>query len=536
MTPYVGFRPYRSAEHGWFFGREQEAQDVATSWQGTGLTVVFGPAKVGKTSLLHAGVLPRIEAESADVLPVAEARREAAAGNPYVASLLAAWAPGRPADMTISEFLDRRVDRFDEYGDPLSVLIAIDQAEELFGGPPKWRREREECLKQLASAVVRHHGLHLLLCVREEFLAAVLPHERLLGQGSRGRLHLRPFGREAALAAVTRPVEASGRVFGPGAAEAVVDASGVLRGSDESGPEFEPGQLQIVCSALWESLPADVREITLEHVPGLVEVDRFLAGFCRQVIGEVAEEQGVSGGTILIWLHEVFVTDHSAGISVSEGYPTTAGIPNAIARALAERHLLRTEQRLGVRWYELQHQRLGLAIRKAENPVTLLGDAEAELAQGNWDLARGLALVAMQAAGREATWVHAQGKAIMGEAAAALGQAEAAHGLLAEAANSFAAMQRFDAVARVLAADGRVWIAQGQPRKAVSVLKSALDWDANSVSVHLALGQALWRAGRVRDALAVLDGVVDLAAQPPPEAVALRAEILDGLGGMKSIA
>ena len=68
--PYVGLRPYTGEEHGLFFGRDREARDVATIWQATALTVLFGASGVGKTSLLHAGVVPRIDPARADLLPI----------------------------------------------------------------------------------------------------------------------------------------------------------------------------------------------------------------------------------------------------------------------------------------------------------------------------------------------------------------------------------------------------------------------------------------------------------------------------------
>ncbi|WP_449065236.1 nSTAND1 domain-containing NTPase [Planomonospora algeriensis] len=87
--PYVGLRPYRETEHDLFFGREREAREIATIWQATGLTVLYGTSGVGKTSLLHAGVLPRIEAERADVLPIARVSPRGIAAP--------SRGPGRPA-------------------------------------------------------------------------------------------------------------------------------------------------------------------------------------------------------------------------------------------------------------------------------------------------------------------------------------------------------------------------------------------------------------------------------------------------------
>nr|BFE78753.1 hypothetical protein GCM10020093_013540 [Planobispora longispora] len=234
IQPYVGLRPYEQSEHPLFFGRAQESRDIATVWQATGLTVLYGASGVGKTSLLNAGILPRIDSERADVLPVARVApggitvlSPRVPGNPYILALLSAWSPEEPLSsvvgLTVSEFLYRRPKRADQYGDPVPILAAIDQAEELFSGPVQRETEREDLLKQLAQAVEDHDGLHLLLSLREEHVAAVLPYERPLGHGSRTRFHLRPLKRAAALDAATKPLEYTARSFAPGAAELLID-------------------------------------------------------------------------------------------------------------------------------------------------------------------------------------------------------------------------------------------------------------------------------------------------------------------------
>ncbi|MGW2200364.1 nSTAND1 domain-containing NTPase, partial [Streptosporangium sp. NPDC001682] len=263
IHPYVGLRPYDRDEHALFFGREREGRDISTIWQATGLTVLFGASGVGKTSLLHAGVLPRIEPERADVLPVARVSprgitslRPRVTGNPYVLALLSAWAPEEPlsvlAGLTVSDFLARRPERVDRYGDPVPTLVAVDQAEELFGGPPDREEERHALLRQLARAVEEHDGLHLLLSLREEYLASVLPYERPLGRGSRARFQLLPLSRAAALDSTTRPLEHTGRSFAPGAAERLVDDLRTVPFLNDEGQTttvtlstVEPVQLQV---------------------------------------------------------------------------------------------------------------------------------------------------------------------------------------------------------------------------------------------------------------------------------------------------
>ncbi|GAA0847886.1 tetratricopeptide repeat protein [Streptosporangium amethystogenes subsp. fukuiense] len=546
--PYVGLRPYDRDEHVLFFGREREGRDIATIWQATGLTVLFGASGVGKTSLLQAGVLPRVEPERADVLPVARVSprgivslRPRVTGNPYVLALLSSWAPEEPlsvlAGLTVSDFLARRPERVDRYGDPVPTLVAVDQAEELFGGPPDREEERHALLRQLARAVEEHDGLHLLLSLREEYLASVLPYERPLGRGSRARFQLLPLSRAAALDATTRPLERTGRSFAPGAAERLVDDLRTVPFLNDEGQTttvtlntVEPVQLQVVCSALWDSLPPGLHEITAEHVNLHVNVDHFLTGFCERMLAQVAAESGVTSSEIRSWLRRTFVTEHGTRNTVYEGLRETAGMPNAIAEALEDRHLLRGEHRLGIRWYELQHDRLIGSVRQSQHPATYLDDARAALARRSWETARGLAEEAVRASGPGETWVRAEALVVLGEVAAVGGEVESARHLLEEAADVFATLQRFNGVASALTAEGRLWLAQGQYARAVEQLRAALSWVPNDLPAQLALGEALWHLGQPRAALALLNGAVALAGEPPAEALALRGEILADLG------
>ncbi|MCU1265250.1 MAG: hypothetical protein JWM21_1568 [Acidobacteria bacterium] len=54
--PYVGLAPYSEADEPFFFGRDKERRTIAFNLMGAKLTLFYGPAGVGKTSVLRAGV------------------------------------------------------------------------------------------------------------------------------------------------------------------------------------------------------------------------------------------------------------------------------------------------------------------------------------------------------------------------------------------------------------------------------------------------------------------------------------------------
>ncbi|HMY79142.1 MAG TPA: ATP-binding protein [Thauera aminoaromatica] len=63
--PYPGLRPFEQHEWPIFFGRERMTDEIVDRLLGHRLLVVHGDSGCGKSSLVRAGVLPRLEQESA---------------------------------------------------------------------------------------------------------------------------------------------------------------------------------------------------------------------------------------------------------------------------------------------------------------------------------------------------------------------------------------------------------------------------------------------------------------------------------------
>ena len=61
--PYPGLRPFQKHEWAIFFGREPMIDAVLDRLAATRLVVVHGSSGCGKSSLIKAGVLPRLEQE-----------------------------------------------------------------------------------------------------------------------------------------------------------------------------------------------------------------------------------------------------------------------------------------------------------------------------------------------------------------------------------------------------------------------------------------------------------------------------------------
>ena len=61
--PWPGLAPYDAASGAWFKGRDEEAAELFRLIRLAPLTVLYGASGLGKSSLLQAGLFPRLRAE-----------------------------------------------------------------------------------------------------------------------------------------------------------------------------------------------------------------------------------------------------------------------------------------------------------------------------------------------------------------------------------------------------------------------------------------------------------------------------------------
>ncbi|GII03917.1 hypothetical protein Pta02_59250 [Planobispora takensis] len=556
--PYVGLRAFRREDCVRFFGRDRESHEVADLWQANRLTILYGASGVGKTSLIQAGALPLLDPGSTDVLPIGRVSHGSAfpsaalsEHNPHVFALLSSWAPGetptRLAGLTLRDFLRRRTRRLDPYGDPVLTLAVIDQAEELFGDVAHRRPYREWFITQLVDALDDDPNLRLLVSIREDYLAAILPHEPKLAGTLRSRFPLGALVPAEAVRATEGPLEGTGRSFAPGAAEGLVEGLRMVRVGRMLGQEVvadakvvEPVQLQVVCSAMWRSLPDEVRVITSEHVRRFANADRSLTDFFERMVREVARDHyGGDTDRLRTWLRRNFITELGTREIVYEGETLTAGEPNYVIRALVDRHILREEIKAGTRWCELSHDRLIEPLLRDDRagdertehwiaPEEYLRAAELALRDGEFRLAAKQAEEALERCG-DNTRLRAEIESFLGNVAHRKEDYDKAAAHYRTAAVLFETLGATAAVGRLLAGIGRLRLVQGRPSAAVRELLSAIRRVPNETAIQTELAWALWHDGHPEAAEDVLEDVLTREGNAA-EALRARGEILAAAG------
>ena len=61
--PWLGLVSFTEETRGYFHGREEEAAELSRRVQRKLLTILFGQSGLGKTSILQAGLVPRLRPE-----------------------------------------------------------------------------------------------------------------------------------------------------------------------------------------------------------------------------------------------------------------------------------------------------------------------------------------------------------------------------------------------------------------------------------------------------------------------------------------
>ena len=552
--PYPGSRAFTQADMEFFFGRDADIAAVVDLWMTNRLTVVSGPAGCGKTSLLQAGVRPRLREETSKhrprIFPLGNLSHGTtfpfpalAEHNPFTLALLRAWAPDdvptRLAGLSVSDFVRERTRGHDGV-----TYAAVDALDDLVPGPQDgaWAKWRREFLAGLADAISDHTRLHLLLVTRTTGLSL------LTGSVGVGARHaMTALTPRSAIAAIGKPARAAGRTFEDKAADGVVrDLLGIEESAElPSDRRVEPSLLQAVCSRLWDELPPSVTEISDQAIRKFSDPDTALADYCGRAIAEVSALHGISHRKLQSALAATFITGRGTRGGLHGGVIATNTMPNAVLRDLVDRHLLTSETDESMSYYRLLSDRLIGPLRAASVPAAAAVTAADFLRAAGLALARGELVLARAHAERardalpEQELRDAPGFRERAETESLLGNVAYQRGEPAEAVPHYRKASELmqaggdsHAAAYHLAAAGQVMLDGDEPGEAIAELSAAADRERGDLWLQIQLAIALWQTGDGRGAVMILNSVIDRDGGLV-EARRTRGEILADLGDGK---
>ncbi len=389
-SPWLGLASFTEETRAFFFGRDDETAELGRRVQRKLLTVLFGQSGLGKTSMLRAGLVPRLRPEGYCPIYV---RIDYSSGSPAPGEQIKAavlrvtadagtWS--RPASAqageSLWEFFHHRDDVLSEAGGrTLTPLLIFDQFEEIFTlaqTDDTGRARARAFLGELANLVENRApaaieddeasagrfdfsraDYRVLIALREDYLAHLEGLRDLMPSVTQNRVRLTRMSGGPALEAVIRP--GAGLVSDEVARQIVRFVSGA---QDLATAEVEPSLLSLVCREL--------NEVRMAKGEPEISAD-LLAGSRESILGEFYERSLAGQPTgVRHFIEDVLLTDSGYRESVAEERVRKAfgeaGAPDA-ATQLVDRRLLRIEERLDVRRVELTHDVLCGVVRASRD-------------------------------------------------------------------------------------------------------------------------------------------------------------------------
>lgn len=378
-NPFVGPRPFLPGEP--LFGRDREVRALRNLLVAERIVVLYSPSGAGKTSLVQAGLIPKMQESGFHVLPVIRINqppRERTDGNPnrYLASARRSLEPSftgaeqGPVDLNtlrLSEFLASRPSPDD---DPVADLLIFDQFEEILTLDPTDGPAKTEFFTQVGEAL-RVEGRWAVFSLREDHLAGLERFRPLIPTRLATSFRLEFLSREAAVVAIQGTASKGGIDFSKDAANLLVEDLSRVRVqqfdrsiAEHSGHDIEPVQLQVVCHRLWNHLPDDTSEIDLEVIAAFGRVDDALGAFYEESVVAVAQDTGTPERVIRDWFDKHLITEQGIRGQIPWELGELEGLNDRAVGALINAHLVRPESRRGAIWLELAHDRLIEPVRR----------------------------------------------------------------------------------------------------------------------------------------------------------------------------
>ncbi len=388
-NPYVGTRPFKRGET--IYGREQETTELLDLLIAERIVMLYSPSGAGKSSLLNAAILPKMEENGFEILPVTRVNGEPtsqAAGIPgfnrYVYSVISCieegvppekrFAPEKIAALRLRQYLAEHRARAREldpaYDDSRARLLVIDQGEEIITIDPAARDQKQDFFNQLGEAA-RDRSLWLLFSLREDYVARLDSYIKPVPTGFATRYRLRLLQAEAALSAIQKPPLKQNVVFIEEAARKLADDLRKMQvqqadgtSEEQLGLYVEPVHLQVVCRRLWSSLERDDNEIGLDDLQRIGDVNTALADYYSLQVATVAAKTGVRERAIREWFDRKLITKQGIRSQVLLAPEKSDGLENYVIQELERTYLVRSEKRGGSTWFELAHDRLITPVRE----------------------------------------------------------------------------------------------------------------------------------------------------------------------------
>ncbi len=309
-NPYRGLAAFREQDAPFFFGREIFTAQLAEKVKQQPLVAVLGPSGSGKSSIVFAGLVPRLREEGGWL--VADFRPKDRPVRSLAAALLPLLEPDKSETERLVEIrkMSQALDQGDlELGEVVvrileknpeanRLLLIADQFEELYTlcQEAETRFRFLDLLLQaipLAAPAPDSAGsLHLVWTLRVDFLGQALAYRPLTDALGAADVKLGPMTAEELRQVIEKPAQKQGVSFEAGLVERILADVG-----------REPGNLPLLefaLTALWEQ---QIRgELTHQAYEAIGQVKGALSGHAEAVFAGLGEAEQAQARRILVQL------------------------------------------------------------------------------------------------------------------------------------------------------------------------------------------------------------------------------------------
>ena len=400
QIPWPGLAPFVEADQRFFFGRQTETAELLSLVQREPLTVLFGRSGLGKSSLLKAGLFPRLRA--LDFLPIyvrLDPQASALGLRRQVFDELAdackrhrvETKDALDGDCLWQHFHRRATEFWSASNRPVTPVFVFDQFEEIFtqglqreagrSGSNAFLDELAELVENRPPAAVqseldrdpaaaasyefRRSSVKLLLSFREDFLAEMEGLKPRMPSLMYNRQRLLPMDGTQAYAVV---IEGGGGLVKDEVARCILrlawknEPQPPLQREQFAQIEIDPALLSVVCSEL--------NHKRLQAQPALTQISaELLAGADREILAGFYERSMAGlGAPVRAFVEDELITP--AGFRDSNDWEdalSRPGLSEAALNTLIERRLIRKDERLGQRRIELTHDVLTQVIKESRD-------------------------------------------------------------------------------------------------------------------------------------------------------------------------
>lgn len=208
QNPYKGLKSYNESDRELFYGRDQVIKDLQAKIPGNRLMVITGPSGSGKSSVIKAGLLPRLREDGFRILPVVRP------GNTPIETLEEVLLQSGITKTPKSLEKGIRGELLKAFAEKPTVLL-IDQYEELITRCAD-KDERDQYVATLRELLDKtgEDDLKIILTLRSDFEPQL--DKSYLGEyWQAGRFNVPPFSAEDLKEVVAMPAMQASFIFEP---------------------------------------------------------------------------------------------------------------------------------------------------------------------------------------------------------------------------------------------------------------------------------------------------------------------------------